>query len=71
MNKIRNRIAVLAGSSVVITIMIVMVIFNITIRHKTERDAFNALNSQRAAAESYELSVYNPETIIIRKKYEK
>ena len=71
MNKIRNRIAVLAGSSVVITIMIVMVIFNITIRHKTERDAFNALNSQRAAAEDYELSVYNPETIIIRKKDEK
>ena len=64
MNKVRYRIAFLAGSSVIITILIVMFIFNITIKHKTERDAYNALNSQRASANSIS-SIYIPETIII------
>ena len=65
MNNIRYRIAFLAGSSVIITILIVMVIFNITIRHKTERDAYNALNSQRSASENTDVTIYTPETIII------
>ncbi len=66
MNKVRYRIAVLAGSSVIIAILIAMVIFNITIRHKIERDAYNSLSSEMVSA--YEgASIYMPESIIISK----
>lgn len=70
MNKVRNRIAILAGSSVIITILIVMSVFNITVRHKTKRDAYNSLNILKASSEQQNNvpdSIYNPETIIILK----
>ena len=69
MNKIRYRIALLVGSSVIVTILTVMIIFNITINRKTECDARSALNHMKKNSEMTDSdSMYTPETIMIPKE---
>lgn len=65
MNKIRFRIAVLVGGSVLLTLLIIMAAFNLIVRSRIRRNADTALHHIFSVDEEKPVLLYAPETVIV------